>query len=77
MGVETDEDEEVACLLSIFISCIGSASNDLLTLAAGGMQIKVVVLFVVLRTIEVVEMKEVTPFLALTVTVGPAGIVTR
>lgn len=48
-----------------------------MTLAAEGIQVRVVVLLLVLKTTEVEEMKEVTPFLAATVTVGPAGIVRK
>lgn len=55
----------------------GPASKDLLTLAAVGMQAKVVVLLVVLNTTLVVGTKDVTAFLAWTVTVGPAGIVRK
>lgn len=77
MIVGVDIEGEVVCLLTRFCSCIGSASNDLLTLAGDGMQVRVVVLLLVLKTTEVEDMKEVTPFLAATVTVGPAGIVKK
>lgn len=63
--------------MTMISSSNGSASNDLLTLAAVGMQAKVVVLLVVLNTTVVVGMKDVTAFLAWTVTVGPAGIVRK
>lgn len=46
-------------------------------LAAEGIQVRVVVLLVVLKTTEVEETKKVTSFFAATVTVGPAGIVRK
>lgn len=41
----------------------------------GGRHVNVVVAFLVEITVDVKETKDVTDFLALTVTVGPAGIV--
>lgn len=55
---------------------IGSSanSNPRLILATG-VQVKVVLVLLVLKTVEVTEIKDVTDFFAATVTVGPAGIV--
>jgi ABC-type transport system involved in cytochrome c biogenesis permease component len=44
-------------------------------LAADGMHVIVVLVLLVLKTVEVTGIYEVTAFFALTVTVGPAGIV--
>jgi hypothetical protein len=46
-----------------------------LSFAAEGMHVRVVVVLLVLKTVEVTGIYEVIAFLALTVTVGPAGIV--
>jgi hypothetical protein len=73
VGVEYTEEELVSLLT---IPCSTSwLSRPRLSLAAEGMLVRVVLVLLVLKTVGVTGIYEVTAFFALTVTVGPAGIV--
>ena len=70
VGFETDK--LFVCLLTS--SSSSSASKPLFLLAGGGVQVRVMLVLLVLKTVKVAEMNDATGFFAANVTVGPAGI---
>jgi hypothetical protein len=70
--VRVETGELFVCLLTS--SSSSSPSKPLFLLAAEGVQVRVTLVLLVLKTVEVAGMNDVTRFFATNVTVGPAEI---